>query len=177
MEKAKKSEFIGEIKDLMNGSNAMYLIDFSKMTVAEVNELRTEFYNAGLKYRVVKNTLALWALKETDNYSAFAGELESFLKGPTGIVFAYDDPVTAAKILKKNNEKIGKPKFKTALLDGTVYGSDKLNELASLLTKDELIASICGSLNSPASGIVGAVNALMRDLASIIEEVARKNAA
>lgn len=177
MEKAKKSEFIGEIKELMNGSSALYLIDFTKMTVAEVDELRTEFYKAGLKYRVVKNTLALRAVKESDSYSAFSEQLDGFLKGPTGIVFAYDDPITAAKILKKNNEKTGKPKFKTAVLDGTVYGSDKLNELASLLTKDELIASICGSLNSPVSGIVGAINAVIRDLASVIEEVAKKQAA
>lgn len=177
MEKAKKSEFIGEIKELMNMSSAMYLIDFSKMTVAEVNDLRTEFYNANLKYRVVKNTLALRAVKESDNYSSFKEQLDTFLKGPTGIVFAYDDPVTVAKILKKYNDKIGKPKFKTAVLDGNVFDSDKLNELASLLTKDELIASICGSLNSPVSGIVGAINAVMRDLASVIEEVAKKNAA
>ncbi|MBN1633550.1 MAG: 50S ribosomal protein L10 [Ignavibacteria bacterium] len=177
MEKAKKSEFIGEIKELMDSSNAMYLIDFSKMTVAEVEELRAEFYKVGLKYRVVKNTLALRAVKESDNYAVFSEQLDAFLKGPTGIVFAYDDPVTVAKILRKNNEKTGKPKFKTAVLDGIVYGSDKLNELASLLTKDELISSICGSLNSPVSGISGAINAVMRDLASIIEEVAKKNAA
>jgi len=177
MEKAKKSKVIGEVKELMKDSSALYLVDFSKMTVSEINELRGEFNKAGLKYRVVKNTLALRAIKESESYSSYIDGLSEFLKGPTGIVFAYEDPVITAKILKKNVEKLQKPKFKAAILDGNLYGTDKLNELASLLTKDEIIASICGSLNSPVTGIVSSINAVIRDLASIIEEVAKKNAA
>ena len=177
MDKGKKQEIIDEIKELMNSSSALYLADYTGMTVEEVDGLRSEFYKAKIKYKVVKNTLALRALKESKKYASFEDKLKDFLIGPTGIVFAVEDPVIPAKILKKSFSKIEKPKFKVAVVDNQFYGSDKLNELASLLSKEELIAGILSSLDSPVSGIVGTLNAVIRDLSSVIEEVAKKKAA
>jgi large subunit ribosomal protein L10 len=177
MDKGKKQEIIDEIKELMNGSSALYLTDFSGMTVAQVDDLRSEFFKANVKYKVVKNTLALRAIKESDSYSQFADKFDEFLVGNTGIAFAAEDPVAPAKILKKSFGKIEKPKFKVAVVDNQFYGSNKLNELASLLSKEELIAGILSSLDSPVSGIVGTLNAVIRDLSSVIEEVAKKKAA
>jgi len=177
MEREKKAEIVEEIKKLMSDSSALYFIDFSGLTVAETNDLRNEFYDSNIKYKVVKNTLALRALQGSDKYNNYVDKLSETLVGPTGIIFASDDPVKPAKIIKKHFDKIGKPKFKVAVLEGNVYGSDKLTELSSLLSKNEIIASICGSLGSPVAGIAGAINSLIRDLASIIEEVAKKKAA
>jgi len=177
MDKGKKQEIIDEIKELMNSSSALYLTDFSGMTVEEVDGLRSEFYKSKIKYKVVKNTLALRALKDSDKYSGFIDSLKDSLIGPTGIVFAVEDPVAPAKILKKSLTKLDKPKYKAAVVDNQFYGSDKLNELASLLSKEELIAGILSSLDSPVSGIVGTLNAVVRDLSSVIEEVAKKKAA
>jgi large subunit ribosomal protein L10 len=177
MDKGKKQEIIDEIKELMNGASALYLTDFKGMTVEEVDGLRSELYNAKVKYKVVKNTLALRALKDSEKFSGFVDNLKDFLVGPTGIVFAVEDPVAPAKILKKSFAKLEKPKFKVAIVDNQFYGSDKLNELASLLSKEELIAGILSSLDSPVSGIVGTLNAVVRDLSSVIEEVAKQKAA
>ena len=177
MDKTKKIELTDDIKEMMNATDALYLIDFSGMTVAEVESLRDEFFKAGIKYKVIKNTLAKRALQESEKFSGYTEQLTEFLKGPTGIVFPGEDVVSPARILKKASEKTEKPKFKAAVLDGQIYGSDKLNELSALMTKDELIAGICASLNSPVSGIVGAINSLMRDLCSLIEEIAKKKAA
>jgi large subunit ribosomal protein L10 len=177
MEKSKKNEIIAEIKEMMNNSPAIYLIDFAKMTVAEVENLRGEFYKADIKYKVVKNTFAIRALKESERFSNFVDNLTGHLKGNTGIVFSGSNQIAPAKILKKVSEKSEKPKFKAAIVDGIYYGSDKMDLLASLLSKEELIAGILSSLDSPVSGIVGSINAVVRDLASIIEEVAKKKAA
>jgi len=177
MNKEQKSESIQEIKNLLDASDAIYLTDFSGLTVEEVNDLRKEFFKSELKYKVVKNTLTARALKETDKYSAHVEKLGEMLHGPTGIVFASKNPVAPAKIIKKFFDKIEKPKLKIALVENQTYDSKKLNELASLPTKEEVIASILGSLNAPASGIVGSINAVMRDLFSVIEEVAKKKAA
>ncbi|HWQ80946.1 MAG TPA: 50S ribosomal protein L10 [Ignavibacteria bacterium] len=177
MEKIKKNEIIAEIKDKMNNAPAIYLIDFAGMTVAEVDNLRSEFYKANIKYKVVKNTFALRAMKESETYSQFVNDLEGHFKGNTGIVFADSDPVAPARILKKLTEKSDKPKFKAAIVDKLYFGSDKMQQLASLLTKEEIIAGILSSLDSPVSGIVGAINAVIRDLASVIEEAAKKKAA
>jgi len=177
MEKIKKNEIIAAIKDKMNNAPAIYLIDFAGMTVAEVDNLRSEFYKANIKYKVVKNTFALRAMKESESYSQFVNDLEGHFKGNTGIIFADSDPGAPARILKKLTEKSDKPKFKAAIVDKLYFGSDKMQQLASLLTKEEIIAGILSSLDSPVSGIVGAINAVIRDLASVIEEAAKKKAA
>ena len=177
MDKGKKQEIIGEIKELMNSTSALYLTDFTGMTVEEVDALRAEFFKANIKYKVVKNTLALRALRESVNFASFEEKFKDCLIGPTGIVFAGKDPVAPAKILKKASAKTEKPKFKVAVLENQFYGSDKLNELASLLSREELISGILSSLDSPVSGIVGVLNAVVRDLSSVIEEVAKKKAA
>jgi large subunit ribosomal protein L10 len=177
MDKGKKQEIIDEIKELIDSSSALYLTDFTGMTVEQVDGLRSEFYKANIKYKVVKNTLALRALKDSQKFSGFVENLKDSLLGPTGIVFAVDDPIAPAKILKKSFSKIEKPKFKVAVVDNQFYGSNKLNELASLLSKEELISGILSSLDSPVSGIVGTLNAVIRDLSSVIEEVAKKKAA
>jgi large subunit ribosomal protein L10 len=177
MNKEQKAESVQEIKELLQSSEALYFTDFSGLTVEEVNELRKEFYKSEIKYKVVKNTLTARALKETDKYSAYLDKFNEILNGPTGIVFATKNPAAPAKILKKFVDKIDRPKLKIAIVENEVYDSKKLNNLASLPTKEEVIASILGSLNSPASGIVGSINAVMRDLFSVIEEVAKKKAA
>ena len=67
--------------------------------------------------------------------------------------------------------------LKACYVENQFYGGEKLNELASLPSKNELIASILGSINAPASGIVGAINAVMRDLVSVIDQISKKEAA
>jgi large subunit ribosomal protein L10 len=177
MNKEQKAESVSEIKELIESSEAMYFMDFAGLTVEEVNELRKEFFKSELKYKVVKNTLTARALKESEKYSSHVEKLSEILHGPTGIVFAYKNPVAPAKILKKYADKIDRPKLKIAIVENEIYDSKQLNTLASLPTKEEIISGILGSLNSPASGIVGSINAAMRDLFSVIEEVAKKKAA
>jgi Ribosomal protein L10 len=177
MEKQKKQVVVENLKDLMDSAGSLYLIDFMGMSVAEVNELRDEFYKSNIKYKVAKNTLALISLKESEKYSQFYDDLKSYFVGPTGIVFGGDDPGAPAKLIKKLSSKTEKPKLKAAVVDNLVYDGSKLNDLASLLSKEEIIAGVVSSLNSPISGIVGTLNALIKDLLSVIEEVAKKNAA
>ena len=177
MEKSKKLEITDEILKLMDSAGAIYLVDFTGMTVEQVDNLRDEFFKGGINYKVVKNTLALRAIKQSHNFAKYEDKLGGFLKGPTGIVFSGDDPVAPAKIIKKFFDKGEKPKLKAAIVESEVYDSGKLNELSSILSKNELIAGILSCLESPVSGIVGSINALMRDLASVIEEAAKKQAA
>lgn len=177
MNKEQKVTAVQEIKDMIDSSEAMYFTDFSGLTVEEVNELRKEFYKAGVKYKVVKNTLTVRALKESGKYSSHLEKLTESLNGPTGVVFATTNPVAPAKIIKKFFDKIEKPKLKVAVVENEMYGSKNLYTLALLPTKEEVISSILSSIDAPASGIVGSINAAMRDLFSVIEEVGKKQAA
>jgi large subunit ribosomal protein L10 len=175
MNKQDKEQAVLEIKEKLDKATSIYLTDFTGLTVAETNELRDEFFNAKVDYKVLKNTLIIKALQQSNNtFSGQSEKLAEYLKGPTGVIFTYDDPVSPAKILKKFFDKNEKPKLKVAIVEKETYEGKRLNDLASLLTKPEIISSIISSLQSPVSGIVGSINAVMRDLASVIEESAKK---
>lgn len=178
MNKQDKEQSVLEIKEKLDKATSLYLADFSGLTVEETNLLRDDFFEAKVDYKVLKNTLVKKALAQSEG--VFKGQTDTiseYLKGPTGVVFAYDDPIAPAKILKKFFDKGEKPKLKMAVVESQVYDSKNLNELASLQSKPELIAAIMGSLQSPVSGLVGTLNAVIRDLASVIEEAAKKKAA
>src|SRR4030095_4303981 len=177
MNKQDKEQEVLEIKEKLDKAESIYLTDFTGLTVAETNELRDEFFNAKVEYKVLKNTLIKKALSQGENkFQAKSDAINEYLKGPTGVIFAYDDPVSPAKIIKKFYDKGEKPKLKLALVENVIYAGKKLNELGALQSKPEIMSSIVGSLHAPISGIVGAINAVLRDLASVVEAVAQKKA-
>ncbi|KAB2907801.1 MAG: 50S ribosomal protein L10 [Ignavibacteriales bacterium] len=173
MNKGQKGEVIAEIVELLNDSTAIYLTDYSGVNVEQISKLRREFRKEGVVYKVFKNSLFQRALKESGKYP----KLEESLVGMTGFAFASDNPVAAAKIIKKFNDDNKKFGLKACYIETQYYSGDQLELLSKLPTKAEIIAGILGSINAPASGIVGAINAVMRDLVSVIDEVAKKKAA
>ena len=168
----KKQEIVADLVELFKDAQGLYLLNFKGMTVDQTIKMRREFRKSELKYRVAKNTLILRAIEEVGGIE-FPNEM---YVGETGIVFAYDDPVAPAKIIKEISEKTQIPALKGALLDGQFFDGSQLKQLAALPGKSEMMAAIIGSLHAPASGIVGSINAVMRDVASLIEEVAKKQA-
>jgi large subunit ribosomal protein L10 len=173
MKRSEKEAIIAELSEKVSRAVAMYFADFSRLTVAEETELRREFRKSGVEYTVAKNTLVRKALEQLTGYDGVFDRLA----GPTGIAFAYDDPGAPARVIKKYSEKTGKFQLKVAVLEKKVYDSTQLGQLASLPSRTEVIASILGSLQSPASGIVGAVNAAMRDLVYVLDAIEKKKAA
>lgn len=173
MNKAEKVEIIEQIKDLVSKSSAMFLVDYRGVTVEDINKLRSGFRKEGVTYKVFKNTLFKKAIEQVNGYEKFNDQLV----GMIGIAFAGENFVAPAKIIKKYFDEKGKLVFKGCYIESTFYGTDQLNTIASMPTKEEIIAGIIGSVASPASGIVGAINAVIRDLVSVIDEVSKKKAA
>lgn len=173
MNKHEKEEIIAEIKGVIENSSAVYLTDYSGITVADISELRNQFRKEGVRYKVYKNTLFEIALKESGKFEKLADHLE----GMTGFAFASENPVAPAKIIKKYFDTSQKLAFKACYIETDYYDGSRLNQLATLPSKSELIASIMGSLNAPASGIVGAINAVIRDLVSVVDQISKREAA
>jgi large subunit ribosomal protein L10 len=173
MKRSEKEVIIAEVAEKAARAVAVYFADFSKLTVAEETELRREFRKSNVKYNVVKNTLARKALEQLSGYERVFDKLV----GPTGIAYSYDDPSTPAKIIKKFSEKTGKLRLKIAVVENQIYDATKLEQLANMPTRKEMIAAILGSLNAPASGIVGAVSAVSRDLVYVLDAIEKKKAA
>lgn len=168
-----KKQVVESLVEKFQKANGCYFLDFEKMNVESTTKLRRLFHEKGIEYKVAKNTLVEIALEQV----GLIQPTSDFLKGNTGVAFGYDDPTIPAKVLKPILDKEDKPKFKAAIIEGVFYDKDQLKTLAALPSKADLIAGILGSLDSPVSGIIGSINAVMRDVASLIEEVAKKQSA
>ncbi|MCX7983596.1 MAG: 50S ribosomal protein L10 [Bacteroidetes bacterium] len=173
MKRSEKEAIIAEVAERASRAVALYFADFTGLTVAEETELRREFRKSGVEYTVVKNTLIRKALEQLQGYDHV---LDKFV-GPTGVAFAYDDPSAPAKVIKKFTERTGKFKLKAAVIEKQLYDGSKLDELASMPGRKEIMASIVGSIQAPASGIVNAINAVMRDLVLVLDAIEKKKAA
>lgn len=174
MNKNEKTDIISEVKEMINNSSAIYLTDYSGISVADISDIRTQFRKEGVKYKVFKNTLFKRALNESGKFD----KLADHLIGMTGYAFASEEnPVVPAKIIKKYFDDTQKLNLKACYVEDQYYDGSKLAELASLPSKKEIIAGILGSINAPASGIVGAINAVMRDLVSVVDQISKREAA
>jgi len=173
MNKNEKSEIISEIKELLESSTAVYLTDYHGINVEDISSLRNQFRNEGVRYKVFKNTLVNRALNEIGKYDKIADHLI----GMTGFGFTTTNPIAPAKIINKYFNDKEKLSLKACYIEGEYFEGSELKTLATLPTKNELIASIMGSLDSPVSGIVGAINAVMRDLVSVVEQISQREAA
>ncbi|MBK7103997.1 MAG: 50S ribosomal protein L10 [Ignavibacteriae bacterium] len=173
MNKNEKLESMSEIRKLVEKSTGMYLVDYSGVNVEDLNFLRREFRKENVNYKVFKNTFLKRVLKEIGGYEKF----EPLLIGMTGVAFTSDNFIAPAKVIKKFSKDKNKFTFKGSYIESQFYGADQLDSLASMPTKEEMIASIIGSIAAPASGIVGAINAVLRDLVSVVDEISKQKAA
>jgi large subunit ribosomal protein L10 len=173
MKRSEKQEIISEVAEVAGRAQGLFFTDFSGLTVQEVTELRREFYKSGIEYRVVKNTLIRKALETLAGYD----KVYDRLVGPTAVAFAFADPVAPAKIIQKFAEKHNKLSLKVCVLDKQVYEGTKLAELAKLPTRKELMAAILGSVQSPLAVVPNVVQAVLRDLVSVVSEIEKKKAA
>lgn len=173
MKRSEKEEIVAEVSGLVNRARGMFFTDFSGLTVEEATELRREFRKSGVDYRVVKNTLIRKALESATGYD----KVYDRLAGPTGVAFAYDDPVVPAKIIQKFTEKHKKLSLKVCVLERQVYDGSKLDELAKLPSRNEIMAAILGSIQAPLAGVPTVIQAVLRDLVSVVAEIEKKKAA
>jgi len=165
-----KKEIVTNLIPRIERATGLYLVDFEGVNVEEANAFRAELREKEVEYQVVKNTLIRKALDSVEGKDL----PQDKLKGQSGLVITYDDPTIPSKIIKKIYDKTEKLALKAALIDGQVFDGSQLDQVAALQSKDDLIASIMGSLSAPVSGIAGSMGALIRDIASMVEEVAKK---
>jgi large subunit ribosomal protein L10 len=162
MKRNEKEQLVTELTDKIKGASAVYYTDFTGLNVKRMTELRRRLRRAGVEYVVIKNTLALRAVNE----SGLAG---SRLRGPTGIVVG-KDAVAAAKVLSdfaKENEQ--KPEVKGGLLDGRVIQAAQVQQLASLPSREQLLAELGAGLMSPMAAFAGAMNGLLYMFAGALD--------
>jgi large subunit ribosomal protein L10 len=162
MKREEKEKLVTELSQKLNTAQSLYYTDFTGLNVKRMTDLRRRLKKAGVEYVVIKNTLALRAVNES-------GLVADTLKGPTGLVVA-KDPVSAAKVLTdfaKENED--KPTVKGGLLSGKRIDNAQLKRLASLPSREQMLADLGAGMQSPMAAFVGALNGLLYMFAGALE--------
>jgi len=154
MPTAKKEATIEELRAKLADSKYLFFTNYAGLTVEQITRLRTELRKDGSTYSVVKNTLFSRAAG-----AELAKQIDPYLAGPTGVIFAPSDPVAPAKALKQFSDDVKAIAVKGALVDGHILDSSQVEALASLPPKVELQAKVLGLLASPLRGFVGVLAA------------------
>jgi large subunit ribosomal protein L10 len=149
----------------------MVLADYRGLTVEQDTALRSALRKAGVEYKVVKNTLTRFAVKESN-----LGGLESYLSGPTSLALSETDPVAPAKILSEYAKKFEKLEIKAGVVEGKVIDVKGVNALADLPSREVLIAKVLGGFNAPITGFVNVLNGNIRGLVVALNAIAEKQA-
>lgn len=150
-----KNVKIKEMTEKLTRVQAAILASYKGITVEEDTELRKKMREAGVEYKVIKNTLTARAAAE-----AGFKDIEKYLEGPIAIAFGYDDPTAPARVLAdfaKNHKAID---LKAGIVQGEIFDKNKVIELAKVPPKDVLIAKLLGSFKAPLSNLVYLLNAV-----------------
>lgn len=168
-----KEQVAEELSARLRSADTIFLTDFTGLDVKSITELRAALRAEGLEYRVVKNTLTRRAIDGLE-----LDAMDEHLNGPTALLLAGDDPVLPARIIRdfaKTHES--RPAVKIALVDRQVVTPESVEVMADLPSRDELLASIAGSLTAAVGGIASILGGVIRDTMYMIEEVAKVQAA
>jgi large subunit ribosomal protein L10 len=166
--RARKQEDLNILTEQFKNSKAAIVLSFNKLTVEKDQQFRNELRETGATYRVVKNTLARLAVEGTE----FEGAKEHF-KGVTSVAWTSNDPVDLSKVISKyikDQKEIFE--FKTGVVDGRMITVSDVEAIASLPSKEELIGKLLYLLNAPAQRLATVLNAVPRNLAVVLQQVA-----
>jgi large subunit ribosomal protein L10 len=169
MNRDDKAQAISEFNESIGKATNAFLIDFKGITVPQVTELRKQVRETGSEYVVVKNTLALIAVKDSPLKT-----LEKQFTGMTAVAFNRTDAVALAKALTKFAKDVPTVQFKGAMLNGQIVPAAEIQNIANLPTRDELVSKLLFVLQSPIRGLVTVLNANIRNLAVVLDQIAKQ---
>ena len=169
MVKPEKVEAVEELKATLSAAKGVYFADFQGIDVAQATELRNRCREAGVTFRVVKNTLTSRAVDESVREA-----LDPYLKGPTAIATSVEDEVMAAKVIADFVKEFERPVLKAGQVDGKVLGKAQVDVLAALPGREVLLGRVVGGLKSPVQKLHAALSSPLRNLASVMKQVAEQ---
>ncbi len=154
-----KQQQVEEIKAKISSAKSIVIIDYMGLNVAEDTAFRKDLRNAGVEYQVLKNRLVKLAFNEL-GYTQFDGALN----GPTAVAFSSSDAIAPARIIVDNIKKLNKMKAKCGMVEGEYLDEKGVKEIASIPSREILIAKMLGSMLSPITGLAVCLNKIAENM-------------
>ena len=150
-----KQPIVAEISEAIKDAQSVVLVDYRGLTVEQDTALRKQLREAGVTYKVYKNTMMNFAFKGTD-FEALA----PYLEGPSAIAISTTDATAPARILAKFAKDAKKLEIKAGVVEGNVYDATGMQAISQIPSRDELISKLLGSLQSPITNFARVMNQL-----------------
>lgn len=166
MPRPDKEAAVKEITEKLTEAKSVVVTDYKGLDVASITELRRKLREAGVEYKVVKNTLARISASKAE-----VDEIKEFFVGPTAIAFGLEDAVSPAKILvdfAKNHTEL---EIKGGALNGTIIDIDKVKSLADIPPREVLLAKAFAGMKAPISGLVNVLQGNLRGLVQVLNQI------
>lgn len=148
-----KQPVVQEISENIKDAQSVVIVDHRGLTVAQDTDLRRQLREAGVTYKVYKNTMMNFAFKDTD-----CEPLKEHLEGPSAIAISKDDATAPARILAKFAKTAPALEIKAGIVEGTYYDANGMNAIASVPSREELLSKLLGSLQSPVTNLARVLN-------------------
>ena len=158
-----KKPVVEEISELLNGAKTAVIVDYRGLTVEQDTDLRKQLREAGVVYKVYKNTMINFAIKGTE-----FEELSKHLEGPTALAVSKEDATAAARILYKFSQTARALELKAGVVEGTYYDEAGIKVIATVPSREELLSKFLGSIQSPVTNFARVI----KQIAEKQEEVA-----
>lgn len=173
MNRQEKFELIESLKDSLQNSQASFLVEYKGLDVASLMSLRKKLREHGGSFKVAKVTLVRRAIQEFPEFSG----LDTFLHDQVALVFSQNEPPAVAKVLYNFAKEHKSLHIKGGCFEEQILSVDAVQELATLPSREELLAHVCGTIQAPTAQLVYALQSLMVQLAWVIEEAGKKKSA
>jgi len=169
MKRAEKVESVETLRDEFSKATLTVLAEYRGLTAGEMNRLRRTVREADGRCRVAKNRLAKRAVAESTNEKVIP-----LLRGPLALIVGFKDPVTMAKVAVKLADELPKLEIRGALLDGAVLPPAELKALATLPSREVVLAQLLGLLQAPATRLLRTLNEPSARLVRLIDALAKR---
>lgn len=167
-----KIDIVAGLKERFEASSNIFVTDYAGLNVEQMNKLRKELREAGIKYVISKNTLMQIAARECG-----FEKLAKHLQGPVAVAFSDTDPNIPAKILfdtYKENKDLQKPEVKVFYIDKQEFSGSDAERMAKLPPREILLSQVVSAVEGPISNLVGTLNSILREIVGTIDAMARK---
>jgi len=165
--KEQRTKAIDKLENELNGATGIYLTDITKINVAKITRLRGEFRKQGIRYVVVKNSLARKALDRCGKSG-----INGYFKGQVGVAITKTESTVPARIIKdfhkENKELLG---VKVAYVDGEIFSGEQVERLADIPSREVLLSMLLGVFQAPMANLAGALNGVLAKLTGTLEAV------